>query len=247
MKFNKMRLEQFSDGVMSIIVTIMVLNIPLPRSFTFKAVAALLVSVAVYFITFFVVGFFWHQHYRLFHRIEKVSTTVIWRNLLFLFALSLMPVFTKWVIEDLGAVVPAVGYAVVFIFVLLSFQSLFAGAIKSHSGHSLRIPRRFKVLFFTTWAALSAATIVLCFVEPLAASALLIGLPLLFSLNNLWFERPHRRRSRFEALRGWYLEKHMAVSAPAELPQAAEHAETAEPPAPRGGKAEEPAAGNRAR
>ena len=204
MKFSKYRVEQLSDGVMSIIVTIMVLNIPLPHRFELSDMISLLMSVLVFFVSFFVVGFFWHQHYGLFHRIEEITTMISWRNMLFLFSLSLMPVFTKWVIENLGEVVPAVGYAIVFLLVNLSFQFLFSSAMKHSGVKNPEFPGNFPYIFITIWVIVIGGIIVLCFFLPLVASILLIGLPLLFSLSNLWFEHPHKEGKRLAAFR----EKH---------------------------------------
>lgn len=207
MKFSKYRLEQFSDGVMSIIVTIMVLNIPLPHHFAFSDLFSLLTSVLVYFVSFFIVGFFWHQHYRIFHMIDEISSMISWRNMLFLFSLSLMPVFTKWVIENMGKVIPALGYAIVFIFVNLSCQLLLSCARKQSGEKDFHMPRKFFIIFSCSWILVSSGLIVLCFLQPLIASVLLIGLPLLFSLSNLWFEHPRRENRRLAAYKkgasGW--------------------------------------------
>jgi uncharacterized membrane protein len=131
--------------------------------------------------------------------IDEVTSMISWRNMLFLFSLSLMPVFTKWVIENLGKVVPAVGYAIVFIFVNLSFQLMFSSAIKQSKEKKQIMSRKFILLFTVVWVTVIAGTIVLCFFQPLIASILLIGLPLLFSLSNLWFEHPKIENKRLAA------------------------------------------------
>ncbi len=202
MKFTKDRLESFSDGVIAIIMTIMVLNIPLPNSFGFSDIMSLLMAVLVFFVSFFIVGFFWHQHYRLFHMIDEITTMISWRNMLFLFSLSLMPVFTKWVIENLGQVVPALAYTIVFIFVNLTFQFLFIGARKNKEERNFNASGKVMIIFFLVWFILFAGIITLCFFQPLVASILLIGLPVLFSLSNLWFEHPPRKERRGFAGKG---------------------------------------------
>lgn len=198
MKFAKNRVEAISDGVIAIIMTIMVLNIPLPASFDAAHVLGLLASVLVFFVSFFVVGFFWHQHYRLFHDVKEVTGPMSWRNLLFLFALSLMPVFTKWVIGNLGQVVPAVAYAMVFLLVNICYQFMFSSFITDE--HRARMAEMgfgaWKHLVI--WAVIVVAVIVLSLFLPLVASILLIGLPLIFSLINLWMERVPRGGGRPE-------------------------------------------------
>ncbi len=200
MRLIKNRFEAFSDGVFAIIVTIMVLNIPLPNAFDWKHVFALIISIFVYFITFFVVGFFWHLHYEVFHDIEKISTKTGWRNILFLFSISLMPVFTKWVIENPGQAVPAVGYALVFILVNFSFQFL----RRSLDSRSQDGPQDVVAIVRSgrggIWICAAVLIILMAFFAPMASSIVLIGFPFVFSVMNLWLEREHpdERKKRFK-------------------------------------------------
>ncbi len=190
MKLKKGRVEAFSDGVIAIIVTIMVLNIPVPEGFGRAAMLSLLGSIAVYFVSFFIVGFFWHQHYVLFHRVEEVSWATSWRNLLFLFLLSLLPIFTKWVIANPGEVVPCIGYVAVFISVTLSYQFMLFGILKG--GEVLNVKRAHRprfLLFVAIWLVLILGVVALSLFQPFAASVLLIGLPLVFAFGNIFFER----------------------------------------------------------
>jgi uncharacterized membrane protein len=200
MKFTKGRVDQFSDGVIAIIVTIMVLYIPLPKTFKFDQIITLLASVLVYFISFFVVGFFWHQHYRLFYNIDEIPSKVSWRNFLFLFSLSLMPIFTKWVIENFGEVIPAVGYVIVYIFVNMSYHFLFSSILSDDEKKKFKGTRKFAWLHNVIWVMVTSGTIIFSFFYPMVASVLLIGLPLIFSLTNLWGEDERRLKRREQKL-----------------------------------------------
>lgn len=106
MRIEKNRIEAFSDGVMAIIVTIMMLNIPLPGSYSRESLTAFLFNIAVFFVSFIVVGAQWVKHLQLFTMCRDISEKVLWRNLLHLFFLSLMPLFTKWIMENPGRVLP---------------------------------------------------------------------------------------------------------------------------------------------
>lgn len=90
-EFSKNRLETFSDGVIAIIITIMVLNIPLPDTFGFPEIAGLLRSILIFFVSFCIVGYFWSSHHFMLEQIPEVSNTLVWRNLLFLFFLGPHP------------------------------------------------------------------------------------------------------------------------------------------------------------
>jgi uncharacterized membrane protein len=98
-KFSKHRFEFFSDGVMAIIMTIMVLEIPLPENFDLEHTIGLLKSTLIFFVSFFIVGWFWNKHHHLIDYMEILTNKIIWRNLLFLFFVALIPKFTELIIE----------------------------------------------------------------------------------------------------------------------------------------------------
>ncbi len=121
MRISKQRLESFSDGVIAIIITIMVLSIPLPQTLTPQDIGVFLNSILVYFLSFVGVGAFWIQHNRAFRYVENVTRTMIWLNLLFLFFLSLMPLLTNWVMANPDEIIPALGYNIIYILINLSY------------------------------------------------------------------------------------------------------------------------------
>lgn len=134
MKMSKGRLEAFSDGVIAIIITIMVLAIPLPKTLNSSDIFNFLDSIFVYFLSFVGVGTFWIQHSRAFEYVETVTRKIIWLNLLFLFLLSLLPLLTRWVLENPGAVAPALGYNIIYILINISYVLIihFVVATSSH-------------------------------------------------------------------------------------------------------------------
>ena len=107
---DKNRMEAFSDAIIAIIMTVMVLELPFPKTASYEEIKSFGITIFVFFDSFFIVGSYWYKHCVLFKKIEKVSQKLVWRNLIFLFVISLVPVFTKWVIADFGKVLPAIAY-----------------------------------------------------------------------------------------------------------------------------------------
>jgi uncharacterized membrane protein len=96
---NKNRLEMFSDGVLAIIITIMVLEIKVPEGENFSDLISVFPSFISYGLSFIYVGIYWKNHYHLLQSITKVNGNILWANLHFLFWISLIPVSTKWMGE----------------------------------------------------------------------------------------------------------------------------------------------------
>ncbi|MEN2490252.1 TMEM175 family protein [Flavobacterium sp. B11] len=96
---NKGRLEAFSDGVLAIIITIMILEIKAPEGHEFSDLKPLIPKFLSYILSFIYVGIYWNNHHYLLHGLSKVNGKVLWSNLHFLFWLSLIPVSTAWMGE----------------------------------------------------------------------------------------------------------------------------------------------------
>ncbi len=94
------RLEAFSDGVLAIIITIMVLEMKVPEGADFATLKPLFPKFISYILSFIYVGIYWNNHHHLFHVIEKVSGKILWANLFLLFCLSLIPFSTGWMGEN---------------------------------------------------------------------------------------------------------------------------------------------------
>lgn len=105
------RLEAFSDGVIAIIITIMVLEMKVPHSEHFSAVAKLWPVFASYVLSFAIVGVYWNNHHHMLHAAKKVNNRVLWTNLFLLFWLSLLPFTTGWMGENHFSKIPVALYA----------------------------------------------------------------------------------------------------------------------------------------
>ena len=92
----KSRLEAFTDGVIAIIITIMVLDLHAPEAGSFAALWGMRSVFLIYLISFFTMAVYWNNHHHLFLLIKKINGRVLWANLAFLFAASLMPFATSW-------------------------------------------------------------------------------------------------------------------------------------------------------
>ena len=111
----KSRLEAFSDGVIAIIITIMVLEMKVPHSADFSALGALWPVFSSYVLSFVNVGIYWNNHHHLLHTIRRVTGGMLWANLHLLFWLSLMPFTTGWMGENHFAPLPTALYGVVLL------------------------------------------------------------------------------------------------------------------------------------
>jgi uncharacterized membrane protein len=107
----KSRLEAFSDGVIAIIITIMVLELKIPHEATLEALAHLWPVFLSYLLSFIFVGIYWGNHHHLLHTIHRVSSGIIWSNMGLLFMLSLIPFTTGWMGENHFANIPVAIYS----------------------------------------------------------------------------------------------------------------------------------------
>lgn len=111
----KGRLEAFSDGVLAIIITIMVLEIKAPEGATLDALAPLAPSLLSYVLSFIYVGIYWNNHHHLLQAGKRVTGSVLWANLHLLFWLSLLPFATRWMGDNHLAPLPSMAYGVILL------------------------------------------------------------------------------------------------------------------------------------
>lgn len=109
---NKSRLEAFSDGVLAIIITIMVLELKVPHSGDLTELLSMLPVFICYLLSFIYIGIYWSNHHHLMHSIRKVNGNILWANLHLLFWLSLVPFTTAWMGENHFPRGPVVVYGV---------------------------------------------------------------------------------------------------------------------------------------
>jgi uncharacterized membrane protein len=120
----KNRLEAFSDGVIAIIITIMVLELHTPEGASFKDLLSSWPTFLSYLLSFIYLGIYWVNHHRVFSNVEKVSTAVLWANLFFLFWLSLIPFSTTWMSNHFSEPFPTGFYGIILFIVSISFRVL---------------------------------------------------------------------------------------------------------------------------
>ena len=118
---NKNRLEAFSDGVLAIIITIMVLEFSVPEGHTFKDIKPLIPKVLGYILSFIYVAIYWNNHHHLMHAVEKVNGKILWANLHLLFWLSLIPFTTAWIGESNFASFPMLLYGIILLGCAIAF------------------------------------------------------------------------------------------------------------------------------
>ena len=121
----KSRLEAFSDGVIAVIITIMVLEMKVPHGTDLAALVPLWPVFLAYVLSFIYVGIYWNNHHHLLHAVQRVNGSILWANLHVLFWLSLVPFVTGWMSENHFDALPVAAYGVVllmsgFAFVLLT-------------------------------------------------------------------------------------------------------------------------------
>ena len=133
----KSRIEAFSDGVLAIIITIMVLELKVPHETTLAALAALWPVVASYVLSFVYLGIYWNNHHHMFHAVKRVSGGVLWANLHLLFWLSLVPFVTAWMGENHFAAVPMAAYGVVMLMAAIAYWILQQTLIRHDGNESL--------------------------------------------------------------------------------------------------------------
>jgi uncharacterized membrane protein len=130
------RVEAFSDGVIAIIITIMVLELRVPHDPTLPGLRPLLPVFGSYLLSYIFLGIYWSNHHHLLHAAESVDGRVLWANLHLLFWLSLIPFVTGWMGENRFAQVPVALYGVVLLFSAIAYFILVRALLATY-GNSL--------------------------------------------------------------------------------------------------------------
>jgi len=133
---NKNRLEAFSDGVMAIIITIMVLELKVPHGAEFADLKPLLPVFLSYVLSYIYLGIYWNNHHHLFHPVKKITGAVMWGNLHLLFWLSLIPFVTNWLGENSHSFWPQFLYGFNLLMAALAYTILQAVIIRAGNENS---------------------------------------------------------------------------------------------------------------
>lgn len=134
---SKGRLEAFSDGVLAIIITIMVLEMKAPAGSELAALVAVVPAFISYILSFAYIGIYWNNHHHLLQASEHVTGGVLWANLHLLFWLSLIPFTTRWMGENHFAAWPVAIYGMVLLFAGIAYFILVRALVAQHSEESL--------------------------------------------------------------------------------------------------------------
>ncbi|HVG53565.1 MAG TPA: TMEM175 family protein [Vicinamibacterales bacterium] len=177
---NKSRLEAFSDGVIAIIITIMVLELHIPESADWHALLELLPNFSSYILSFIYLAIYWNNHHYMIHAATRVTAGVLWANLHLLFWLSLIPFATGWMGRHHLEAVPSATYgAVLFMagFAYWILQQQVMRAAGPHSRIAQAIGRDAKGLISV---ALYAAAIAFAFVNQWVSDAVYAGVAMIW-------------------------------------------------------------------
>ena len=128
----KTRLEAFSDGVIAIIITIMVLELKVPHHGTMEALLPLWPVFMGYVLSFVYVGIYWNNHHHMLHAVQEVSGGILWANLHLLFWLSLIPFVTNWMGENNFETAPTVAYGCVLFMSAVAYTVLAWTLVRHH-------------------------------------------------------------------------------------------------------------------
>ncbi|MBY0383666.1 TMEM175 family protein [bacterium] len=133
----KNRLEAFSDGVLAIIITIMVLELKIPHETNLESLMPIIPVLLSYLLSFLYIGIYWNNHHHMLHTCKKVTGAILWANLHLLFWLSLVPFVTGWMGENNFAAIPCLFYGCVLLMAGASYFILQHTIISSQGENSL--------------------------------------------------------------------------------------------------------------
>ena len=130
------RLEAFSDGVIAIIITIMVLELRPPDGAGFDGLRPMIPKLLAYLLSFVLIAIYWNNHHHLFHVVERIDGAVMWSNMALLFCLSLVPFATAWFGEHPGELAPVILYIGVQLSCAISYTAMTRSLLRIHSSDS---------------------------------------------------------------------------------------------------------------
>ncbi|HUR32870.1 MAG TPA: TMEM175 family protein [Vicinamibacterales bacterium] len=185
----KSRLEAFSDGVIAIIITIMVLELRTPHGAAWSDLRPIFPVLVTYVLSFVVMGIYWNNHHHMLHAAERVNGPILWANNHLLFWLSLIPFVTRWLGEHYTSPLPTAAYGVVLVMSAISY-TLLQRAILAHHGPHSRLAKavgsdgkgKLSMLLYVT-------AIPMAFVSPWIADAIFVFVACLWLAPDTRIER----------------------------------------------------------
>jgi uncharacterized membrane protein len=186
---HKTRLEAFSDGVLAIIITIMVLELKVPHGESAQTLLPLLPVFLSYVLSFLYVGIYWNNHHHMLQAAKRVTGGVLWANLHLLFWLSLFPFVTAWMGENHFAAVPSALYGTVLLLAGVAYWILAHAIVAAEGPDSLLAKAIGKDRKGTLSVVAYAVAIPLAFVDPWLAQAIYVGVALTWLVPDRRIER----------------------------------------------------------
>jgi uncharacterized membrane protein len=132
----KGRLEAFSDGVIAIIITIIVLELRVPHGTDWSALKTMVPELVLYVLSFVMIGIYWNNHHHLMHATTRIHGGILWANLHLLFWLSLVPFTTRWMGEKRLARLPTAAYGIVLLMAGIAYTILALTIVQNEGAHS---------------------------------------------------------------------------------------------------------------
>jgi uncharacterized membrane protein len=185
----KSRLEAFSDGVVAILITIMVLSLGLPRGTDLAALGPLAPKFAAYVLSFVILGIYWTNHHHLLQAAGHVDGRVLWANLHLLFWLSLIPFGSDWVGETDLAAVPVAAYGFVLLMAAVAYFLLVRALIRLEGRESFIATAIGRDVKGIVSPLLYLVATPLALVAPLVAFAIYVAVAVMWFVPDLRIER----------------------------------------------------------
>lgn len=192
---NKGRLEAFSDGVLAVIITIMVLEMKSPHGTSLAALVPVIPVFLSYVVSFIYIGIYWNNHHHLLQATERINGTTLWANLHLLFWLSLIPFVTSWMGENHYESVPTAVYAFVMLMCAVAFTILIRVILGAQQGLNSRLAAAVgSDIKGKLSLAIYAVAVPLAFVHPAITDVLLVMVAL------IWFVPDSRIEKRLQGV-----------------------------------------------
>jgi uncharacterized membrane protein len=176
----KGRLEAFSDGVMAVLITIMVLELKTPHGTEWSSLREVLPGFLVYVLSFVYLGIYWNNHHHMLHATERITGAALWANLHLLFWLSLVPFTTAWMGENHFASVPTATYGIVLLCSAIAYYILQTTIVRSEGPRSTLAKAIGSDLKGKLSPVSYAVAIPLAFVNPAMSEALYVFMALVW-------------------------------------------------------------------
>ena len=186
---NKNRLEAFSDGVIAILITIMVLELRIPEGADWSAARPVVPVFITYVLSYVMLGIYWNNHHHLIHTADRITGAILWANLYLLFWLSLIPFATGWMGRNNFAPLPTAVYGVVLLLAAVAYTILVRRIIAAQGPHSrLKEAIGGDAKAYVS-LAMYATAIPLAFVNRWLAYALYVGVALIWLVPDRRIEK----------------------------------------------------------